>query len=79
LAIASEQITAPLTQGISLIIIFQEFSTDEFAKNPSLSSVLIDFAIEDIPSADPADQGTIQIVSSSQRQEIALKQVSHLV
>jgi hypothetical protein len=62
-----------------LAITFQEFSIDEFTKKPSSSSVLIDFAVENIPSADPADHGTIQIVSSSQRQEIALKQVSHLV
>ena len=40
---------------------------------------LTDFAAEDIPSVDPADQGIIQIISSSERQEIALKQVSHLV
>jgi hypothetical protein len=43
LSIASEQITAALTQGISSVITFQDFSTNEFANNPSLSLVLIDF------------------------------------
>jgi hypothetical protein len=60
---------------MSLAITFQEYPSD----NCSLYSALTDFAAEDIPSVNPADQGTIQVVSPSQRQEFALKQVSHLV
>jgi hypothetical protein len=62
------------------VIVFQKFTIDEFAKELSLFLILINSAAEDIPSADPADphQSTIKTMSSSQRQEIALKQVSYL-
>ena len=53
-------------------------TNDEFTKKLSLSSALTNFRVEDIPSANPADQSMIQTTSSSQRQEIALKQVRHL-
>ena len=75
-AIASEQIIVIHTQGMSSAIISQEFSSD----NCSLYSTLTDFVAEVIPSVDPANppQDIIQITSSRQRQEIALKQVSYL-
>jgi hypothetical protein len=42
----------------------------------NMSSLLV-FSVEGIPSATLADQSTVQITSPSQRQEIALKQVSY--
>jgi hypothetical protein len=80
LAVVPEQTTVALTQGILWVIVFQEVSTNELAKKLSLFSALTDFAPEDIPSADPADphQSMIRIASPNQRQEITLKQVSHL-
>jgi hypothetical protein len=78
--VALEQTTFALTQGILSVIVFQEVSIDDLVKKLSLFSALTNFVAEDIPSADQADphQSTIQIASSSQRQEIALKKVSHL-
>ena len=63
---ATEQAVNPPVQDIPSVIIPQEPTTDE--------------ATEDIPSASSADppHGILQAASSSQVQEIALKQVSRL-
>jgi hypothetical protein len=61
------------------VVVFQEFTTNEFAKELPLTLVPINPVIEDIPSATPADQGVLQTTSTSQRQEIALKQASQLI
>ena len=80
LAVEPEQIIVASAQGTSSVVVFQELTADEFAKKLSLFSELINFVAKDIPSVDLANphQGITQIASSSQRQEIALKQVSCL-
>jgi hypothetical protein len=76
--VVPETMTIASTQGIILAI--QEIITDELVKKLSSFLALTDFTTKDIPWADPADppQDTIKITSSSQRQEIVLKQVSYL-
>jgi hypothetical protein len=69
----------PSDQGMPLIVVFQEFTADESIKDLPLTPALINFVAEDIPSASPADQGVLQAAPSSQRQKIALKQVSQLI
>jgi len=77
---APEQVVYPSVQGMSSAVVPQEPTTDETTEE--LPSVLapINPAAEDIPSAGTTDHshGTLQIASSSQRQESALKQVSRL-
>ena len=73
---APEQMIDPSDQGMPLIVVFQEFTADESIKDLPLTPALINFVAEDIPSASPADQGVLQAAPSSQRQKIALKQVS---
>jgi hypothetical protein len=78
---ATEQAVDPSTQGTSSAVVSQGPITDETTEE--LPSVLapINPVAEDIPSAGSADpsRGTLQIASSSQRQEITLKQVSRLI
>jgi hypothetical protein len=78
---ATEQAVDPSAQGTSSAVVSQGPITDETTEE--LLSVLepINPAAEDIPSAGTADplHGTLQIASSSQRQEITLKQVSRLI
>jgi hypothetical protein len=63
---ATKQVVNPPAQGTSSAIVSQGPTTDETTEN--------------IPSASSADppHDTLQAASSSQRQEIALKQVSRL-
>jgi len=42
-------------------------------------SNLIIFSVDIVPSATPADQPVVLVASTSQRREIALKQVSYLI
>ena len=79
-AAPKKTITLP-TQGMSLLVIFQESTTDKATKKSPLFSALINSAAEDVPSVDLADphQSIIQTASSSQRQEITLKQVSYQI
>jgi hypothetical protein len=78
---APERAVDPSTQGTSSVVASQGLITDETTEE--LPSVLapINPAAEDIPSAGTADpsHGTLQTASSSQRQEITLKQVSRLI
>jgi hypothetical protein len=78
---ATKQAVDPSAQGTSSAIVSQGTITNETTKE--LPSVLapINPAAEDIPSAGTANPsyGTLQIASSSQRQEITLKQVSRLI
>jgi hypothetical protein len=78
---ATGQAVDPSAQGTSSAVVSQGLITDETTEE--LPSVLapINPAAEDIPSAGTADpsHGTLQIASSSQRQEITLKQVSRLI
>ena len=78
--VAPEQTIALPAQGTSLVVIFQESITDKATKESSLFLIVINFVAEDVPSTDLVDpyQSTTQNMSSSQRQEIALKQVSYL-
>jgi len=41
--------------------------------------ILIIFSVDIVPSATPADQPVVPAASTSQRHEIALKQVSYLI
>jgi hypothetical protein len=43
-----------------------------------LITIIIIFSVDIIPSATPADQPVVPSASTSQRREIALKQVSYL-
>jgi hypothetical protein len=63
---ATKQAVNPPAQGTSSVIVSQGPTTDETIENIPLASL-----------ADPP-HGTLQAASSSQRQEIALKQVSRL-
>jgi hypothetical protein len=75
---ATEQAVDPSAQGTSSAVVSQGPITNETIEE--LSSVLapINPTAKDIPSAGSANpsHGTLQIASSSQRQEITLKQVS---
>jgi len=79
--IVPKQTINPSAQGMSSVVVPQELTADKTTKELSSISVLINSAAEDILSVGSADppQGTIQTASSSQRQEIALKQVSQLI
>jgi hypothetical protein len=78
---ATEQAVDPSAQGTSSAVVSQGPITDETTEE--LPSVLtpINPIAKDIPSAGSADPShdTLQIASSSQRQEITLKQVSQLI
>jgi hypothetical protein len=75
---ATKQAVDPPAQGTSSAIVSQGPTTDETIEE--LPSILapVNPEAENIPSASPADppHGTLQAASSSQRQEIVLKQVS---
>jgi len=45
----------------------------------SIYNYLYYFSVDVVPSATPADQPMVPSASTSQRREIALKQVSHLI
>jgi hypothetical protein len=78
---ATEQAVDPSAQGTSSAVVSQGPITDETTEE--LPSVLapINPTAKYIPSASSVDpsHGTLQITSSSQRQEITLKQVSRLI
>jgi hypothetical protein len=78
---APERAVDPSAQGTSSVVASQALITDETTEE--LPSVLapINPAAKDIPSAGTTDpsHGTLQTASSSQRQEITLKQVSRLI
>jgi hypothetical protein len=67
--------------GTSSAIISQGPTTDETTEELPSILALVNPEAEDIPSASSADpsHGTLQVASSSQRQEITLKQVSRLI
>jgi hypothetical protein len=78
---ATEQAVDPSAQGTSSAVVSQGPITDETTEELSLVLAPVNPKFEDIPSASLADPsyGTLQIASSSQRQEITLKQVSRLI
>jgi hypothetical protein len=51
----------------------------DFFKLATLIIIIISFLADIIPSTTPADQPVVPSASASKRQEIALKQVSHLI
>jgi hypothetical protein len=77
---ATKQAVDPSAQGTSSAIVSQGPTTDETTEELPSIIAPVNPKAENIPSASSADppHGTLQAASSSQRQEIALKQVSQL-